>query len=139
MRSWVRGVTAAALMGAASMGFHSISVGQDSAETLVLSSEQVSRGRQVAGVQCSECHGVTLRGGLGPALRGDPFLANWGGRDAGSLYDYAHTRMPPAAPGSLTEEEYVDIIAFILSNNEFAAEEGAEELTRADLDTITLE
>src|SRR5690606_21228533 len=108
-------------------------------ETLTLSVEQVTAGRQVAGQACSECHGVTLRGALGPALRDESFLRTWGGRSLSALHDFTVGAMPPAGPGTLPEEDYLAIMAFILSNNGFEASEEGTPITADNLGDIIVE
>ena len=34
------------------------------------------------------------------------------------LYDYVHTRMPPRAPGSLTDEQYLQVVVHLLLQND---------------------
>lgn len=129
----VAGLFAAPLLTASAQQAASLS-----SSSLTLDTGQVTRGRQAAGQHCGECHGVSLRGAAGPALRGDGFLAAWGDQTAAALFDYAQTRMPPASPGALPEAVYTDIIVFVLSNNGFAAANGAGEIARAGLSEIAI-
>lgn len=67
---------------------------------------------------CASCHGTSLEGHIdGPALKGSFFTDYWNGKTVAELYAYARNNMPPASPGSLTDEQYADIIAFILQQN----------------------
>lgn len=106
--------------------------------TLGLAQAQIDRGRQVQGLQCSDCHGVTLRGGMGPALRDEVFQRAWSGQTVAALFDFMKSAMPPGAPGTLADDQYIDIIAFILSVNGFAPAEGAPELVFEDLGEIVI-
>lgn len=87
--------------------------------TLVqLTAGQAAEGKTAYDSACLECHGRNLDDGqFGPALRGSTFDRNWGGANVSDLYSYLSTRMPPAAPGSLSGVEYANITAYILQNN----------------------
>ena len=79
---------------------------------------QASRGKQLSAENCAACHGEDLSGaGFAPALAGEGFLTLWQGRSLGDLYDRIRTTMPSQAAGSLTSQEYIDIIAFLLQAN----------------------
>ena len=72
--------------------------------------------------QCVACHGEGLDDGeFGPMLRGDDFLLRWGGKSVEELFHYVTDTMPTAQPGSLTEEEYLNVVAYLLSRNTIAA------------------
>jgi mono/diheme cytochrome c family protein len=94
---------------------------------------QVERGRAVYLKNCQDCHGSTLDNGEfgGAPLKGSYFRQHWGSGDVSALFGYVNTLMPPDRPGQLSEQSYVDITAFLLSSNGYAA--GSEELT-ADQD-----
>ena len=66
---------------------------------------------------CAECHGATLGGGKGPPLRGAGFLQNWQHKTARDLYSRILTTMPASAPGTLPEEDVLDITIYILGQN----------------------
>lgn len=82
---------------------------------------QASLGDRVYAEQCAMCHGTKLEGVSAPALTGTVLAADWG--DAQSLYEFFAVSMPPMAPGQLSEEEYLAILAYILSKNDFPAGE----------------
>jgi hypothetical protein len=50
-----------------------------------------------------------------PPLARAKFLRDWEGRSLATLFEYTRATMPEGNPGSLTEEEYVDIISYMLS------------------------
>jgi quinoprotein glucose dehydrogenase len=64
---------------------------------------------------CAGCHGPDLRGGGGPTLIGDIFLAKWKGRPQQDLFEKIKTSMPPATPGSLSDQQYMDLAFFLRS------------------------
>ena len=67
--------------------------------------------------QCAGCHGQKLEGGsFGPALRGQAFVAKWKGK-LPDLAQLVSTRMPIAAPGSLSSAEYDALNRYIVTIN----------------------
>jgi mono/diheme cytochrome c family protein len=76
--------------------------------------QQVAAGQQVYTDQCALCHGANLQGVSGPALT-QPSIAPLG--DAGQLIDYVSRQMPLTAPGSLSQQQYYDVVAFILDKD----------------------
>ena len=90
---------------------------------------QAARGSAGFGAHCASCHGTTLDGtGEAPALTGAQFLSDFNGLTVGALYDRIRTSMPQDNPGSLTRDQYADILAFVLQSN--AMPSGAKELDR---------
>jgi len=81
--------------------------------------EQVDRGRAVYGRNCTDCHGTTLDNGEfgGPVLKGFYFRQKWAPLGVGALYSFTKGLMPPDRPGGLTDQNYADLIAYLLSNN----------------------
>jgi polar amino acid transport system substrate-binding protein len=80
---------------------------------------QASRGENVFRRVCATCHDSTEFGGR-------RFRFRWRNQTVGSIYDYLFENMPQGNPGSLETEEYVDVLAYFLSLNEYPT--GAEEL-----------
>lgn len=96
--------------------------------------QQAEAGRGLFQAQCAGCHGTDLGGSEGPQLAGSNFLAAWGSRVARELVTTVRTTMPPANPGSLSEEASVNIAAFILAAN--GATPGNQPLTAANATPI---
>jgi cytochrome c len=95
----------------------------------VYTSEQAKRGEPLYSQSCSSCHGTSLEGGeMAPPLTGGPFNANWNGLTMGDLFERLRISMPQNSPGSLTRQEYVDVLAFMLRSGSFP--EGKSELPR---------
>jgi S-disulfanyl-L-cysteine oxidoreductase SoxD len=95
----------------------------------VYTSEQAGRGSALYSSQCASCHGTALTGGeSAPPLAGGDFLSNWYGLTAGDLFDRIRISMPANSPGSLKRDEVADVLAFVLSMNQFPA--GKTELQR---------
>jgi mono/diheme cytochrome c family protein len=99
---------------------------------------QAERGKGRFVTSCGNCHGVDLKGAAerGPALAGDPFMKTWQSRTVGSLFTKIKSDMPRNQPGSLKDDVYLDIVAFILQANAFP--EGPKELSAAALDSMTI-
>jgi hypothetical protein len=71
-----------------------------------------------------------LEGGeSSPPLAGGAFLANWNTLSVGDLFDRTRTTMPQNKPGSLNREANAEVLAYILSANQFPA--GKEALPQA--------
>lgn len=88
----------------------------------VFSEAQAKRGQERYAAQCAVCHGDSLSGGeSAPPLAGGEFLSNWNGLTVGDLFDRTRSTMPQSKPGSLSREANAEIIAFILSSNQFPA------------------
>jgi alcohol dehydrogenase (cytochrome c) len=79
--------------------------------------EQASAGRTAYQANCAVCHAQDLSGREGPALAGANFMGQWGDRSVGDLIGLMRTTMPPGAGGSLADQIYIDIAAFILDAN----------------------
>jgi mono/diheme cytochrome c family protein len=101
---------------------------------LTFTAEQAERGEAAYARNCQDCHGTTLDNGEfgGAPLNGSYFRRHWGGGSVAALYSKTRTTMPPDRPGQLTDQTYLDLTAFLLSKNGYAA--GDKELP-ADLET----
>ncbi len=85
----------------------------------VYTAEQAVKGKEVFHGACLGCHTTASHTGAAFALR-------WFGKPLGELYDYVSQLMPKSGPGTLTEDEYVWVIAYILKLNGMPA--GSTEL-----------
>ena len=103
-------------------------------------SKQATRGATTYSEECARCHGVNLLGGdNSPELAGDSFLEGWNGRSVGDLFELSRLKMPIDDPGSLSREQYSDVVAFILSVNKFPAGQKDLETDGAPLKQIRIE
>ncbi len=90
----------------------------------VYTDDQAARGKEVYEVSCIGCHAATLRGTPGaPGIAGGRFTFNWDGRNLGELHAYIVHNMPVGQAGTLSDQQYADIVAYILQVNEFPAGE----------------
>ncbi len=95
---------------------------------------QAATGKTTFDADCAVCHGNTLTNGtMAPPLAGESFRTLWEGRSVRALYDSAKT-MPPANPGSLSDDTYASIVAYVLQVNGYAA--GETPLTTGDGTTL---
>jgi len=87
---------------------------------------QAESGRKIYADKCSACHGSSLEGVSGPALMGDSFISKWSdqGQTLANLHFTVKNTMPLGAPGSLSDDQYIDLVAYILLRNHFPAGEG---------------
>lgn len=92
----------------------------------VYNRDQVARGQDVYLGQCRSCHAPESHASA-------TFQAAWNGKSLVELYNYIRERMPKSEPGSLTDQEYVDVLSYLLRLNRMP--EGDAELPS---DTLTL-
>ena len=123
-------LAAAVCVGAASAGVTSRAAAQEdggpSVWDGVYSPGQAARGRRLYEETCARCHGEDLSGANARPLAGESFIRDWGGLKLDSVLTRAKT-MPPGAAGSLGEDGYVDVLAYVLEANAFP--HGEAELT----------
>lgn len=83
--------------------------------TAQFTAAQASSGHTTYLVQCSACHGSDLAGLYAPALAGSaaniPFLT------PGFVYGYTSVYMPAGNAGALKQQDYVNIMAFLMQQN----------------------
>ena len=100
---------------------------------------QAQRGAEHYRARCASGHSADLRGNSNsPSLLGMSFMFVWEGRSLGELFEKMRAEMPTDQPGSLPAQAYIDVLAFILSSNEFPA--GKTELApdQSQLNGITI-
>jgi mono/diheme cytochrome c family protein len=105
----------------------------------IYTAEQAARGKEKAVAACAECHGEMMEGGLAPTLKGEDFIGHWYDAKLRELADKVTLTMPQQAPGTLSPEEYADVMAYLLEVNGFPAGQTPLSLTPPEsLDTITI-
>jgi S-disulfanyl-L-cysteine oxidoreductase SoxD len=90
----------------------------------VYSQPQADRGKALYSHGCASCHGDNLMGKESensPALTGERFTSQWDGRTVGDMYRKILRKMPQDDPGTLSPQQTVDLVAFLLSFNKFPA------------------
>jgi len=90
-------------------------------ETGDYTSAQSMAGHKIFNQSCSMCHGSDLQGQAGPALAGPAFAKSlqFSKMSASQLYGFISTQMPANDPGSLTKDQYLKVLAYILSKNDY--------------------
>jgi mono/diheme cytochrome c family protein len=80
---------------------------------------QATRGKRTWQGICASCHTTAEHAD-------SKFAEDWRGRSLLAFYQSLYTTMPKDDPGTLSEEEYMDVIAYLLKLNRMPA--GAVEL-----------
>jgi len=114
---------------------------QDSRTTVwdgVYTADQAARGGAVYDRHCSSCHLADL-GGSAEArpLAGDPFMEDWREDTLQTLFTRIRSLMPFDDPATLSDDAYLDTVAYILQFNGFPA--GRLELTVDGLADVQIE
>ncbi|AIO37367.1 cytochrome c family protein [Burkholderia cenocepacia] len=83
---------------------------------------QVAHGKEIYGNACAKCHGADLEGNTAPALSGPSFAPlSHSHLTIGGVFGYMATNMPADQPGKLKDDEYADLMAFLLASNGYVA------------------
>ena len=88
--------------------------------------DQAKRGEEIYRLECSACHRDSLLGNSidgGPPLRGSQFTMRWTDFSIETMLGTIQELMPIDEPGSLSRQEYVDVVGFILWANQLPAGE----------------
>lgn len=78
--------------------------------TGVYTEQQAADGQAVFTKTCSECHETK-------DVTGADFRTKWKGRPVFALFEQIRTTMPDGNPGTLTREQYLNAVAYILKLN----------------------
>jgi mono/diheme cytochrome c family protein len=95
----------------------------------VYTQEQRKRGETLYSGACAQCHGERLNGAAAPdqppspAIARTAFLRKWDGKSVAELATYVREMMPTDAPGTLTEQQAVDVLAHMFAVSEMPAGE----------------
>jgi alcohol dehydrogenase (cytochrome c) len=84
----------------------------------VYNTAQANAGHAVYSASCAGCHRDNLAGGGdAPGLTGSGFVSRWGARSTADLTKFISASMPAGAAGSLSEQQYADVTAYLLMAN----------------------
>ncbi len=115
-----------------SLGLFTVLSSTAQAQSGSFTESQAAAGLSSYRLHCASCHRDDLSGiNEARPLVGSSFMTVWRERTAGQLIAYLSAAMPlaPGVPGSLGEQTYVNLAAFMLRAN--GAEPGDEPLTAA--------
>lgn len=76
----------------------------------VYSAAQARRGQEIFQKSCLECH-------VPSDYTGDAFQSKFAGGTVYDMYEQIRSSMPQEDPGSLTSQQYTDLVAFLFSLN----------------------
>ena len=111
---------------------------QESNQSDGFTADQASRGGEVYERECAACHRSDFQGSFeAPQLAGPNFLNNWAELSPAELFDRIKASMPIDQPGRLSDQAYVDIVAYLLGANGVSAS-GVELSTEATTSIDTL-
>lgn len=107
-----------------------------SAKEGVYTVAQANRGKTLYAEQCAECHGAmtSVTPDLAPLLSDYVFQATWRNRSLTQLFDRIRDTMPQNKPRTLSQEQTIDLIAYILNANGLPA---GEVPLAHDVETLT--
>lgn len=80
----------------------------------VYTRRQADDGRDLFALACQSCHAPTQHAGA-------DFRGRWFGRSLGDLFEYLRTEMPQTDPGTLSDEEYIALMAYLMRINRMPA------------------
>ena len=121
------------LVGSAVVALGMVAAAQQPAAGGSYTADQATSGKAAYDRRCAGCHLKDLSGSTGPGLVGPSFISAWSDRKTSDLVELIKNTMPQGGEGSLTNEEYINIVAYILQANGHSA--GAREL-RADSEVL---
>lgn len=81
------------------------------------SAEQATSGSKLFAQDCAACHGAKLEGGAGPALTGTSWKQLYPGSKLLTVWGEIHGPMAQDAGTTFTEQQSLDILAFLLQQN----------------------
>ncbi|HET9096923.1 MAG TPA: cytochrome c [Candidatus Baltobacteraceae bacterium] len=104
------------------------------AATISFTGAQAVSGEKQWEQSCAPCHGANMEGGAGPALAGPNSLTLTTKLHAtvSDIFGYMTTNMPLNAPASLTHDQYVNIMAYVMKLNGYAPSSVPLTFERAD-------
>ncbi len=107
----------------------------------VFTAAQAERGKQAYEANCVTCHLDDLEGSANPTAgaRGAPlvgtrFVQDFGESKVSALFNKMKRDMPSGQPGSLSDQQYLDIATYVLQKNKYPT--GTAELTTDVADSV---
>ena len=98
---------------------HAQQAGKTSTARGVFTAAQAKDGEQAFQAKCASCHGPDLHSTdpEAPDLTEGAFRFGWHGKTLANRFEQIRSTMPYGNSGSLDDQTYIDIVAYILSFN----------------------
>jgi mono/diheme cytochrome c family protein len=103
--------------------------------TVTTAGQLAEAGQTVFATHCARCHGDKGQGITGPTLIGSSNTLDKYGTAQG-LLNFIDTSMPLNAPGSLSQQDYLEVVSYLLVQNNFVSSGTA--LDAGSLNSVTL-
>ena len=100
----------------------------------VYTTQQAEAGQARYEAICAACHEGDEPEANPP--KGSEFIERWRDAPLSFLHDFVRTKMPGDKPGTLSEADYVNLVAYLLQANGYAA--GNSDLSAARMKSIQL-
>jgi S-disulfanyl-L-cysteine oxidoreductase SoxD len=94
--------------------------------------DQALRGQDVFLAMCKSCH-------TPESHTADAFTAKWHGKPLSELWQYLREQMPKNEPGSLSADEYADVLAYVLKLNRMPSGEAELPADATQLKSIRID
>lgn len=105
----------------------------------VFTAAQARRGGGLYNENCASCHGQDFMGDeMAPSIAGNDFIVFWTEVPVGSLFERIKVSMPADGPGRLSDEEYTDVLAYLLDASSYPSGESELPADKAALDQIMI-
>lgn len=124
----VRGLIAGASLVVA-LGAAADAPSQRTVNDAVFTKDQARKGKRLYRQHCQMCHDRRYF---------EPVLRSWDGRTLGMLFETMSSTMPQTNPGMLPRSTYVDILAYILDENDYPDGESELDYRGGELDGIVI-
>ena len=120
-----------------------LAVGQEASSSVldgVFTSAQARRGRRNSTTRTAPpAMAKSFKGGeMAPSIAGNDFIVFWTELPVGTLFDRIRTTMPEDGPGRLSDEEYTDVLAYMLDASSYPSGESELPADKAALDQIMI-
>jgi mono/diheme cytochrome c family protein len=123
-----RTATFVVLFAIATGGVHSRQNRASSTSGALFTQAQAQRGQALYESKCGSCHGMKLVADEPEAgdLTGLTYQTNWHGKTLAEKFEVIKTTMPPGSARLLTDQEYLDVVVYVLKFNGYPT--GSKEL-----------
>jgi len=126
----MKAVLVSAILTVGAAGVTGVRAGQAAPRSVkdgVYTTAQAGQGKTLYEEKCASCHGsmTSATPDMAPLLNDHVFRTMWNDRSLDQLFDRIRDTMPQNEPGTLSAQQTVDLIAYILSANNLPAGQAA--------------